>query len=292
MSYSTVSALFTAICDAIRGKDGTQAQINHQDIPARITALPSGGDATWDEISKETFSETDVVVTGAGKSRTTAEQCPKPYAFYGTNITSFTSRTTYTCNLGYNAFQNCSSLKTVEITSEAKFPSGGSSTGSSPFYNCTALEKVKLDCTTISNDLFKCATGVIYQNLTEVVFDRVESFGNAVFTNMNAPNLETLDIGKRSANAYGIGCPLPGCFNYNSLTNLILRTTSAIWTISDATYIPQSIINGTGYIYVPQALLTSYQSATNWSTVSSQFRALENYTVDGTTTGALDPSKI
>ena len=52
------------------------------------------------------------------------------------------------------------------------------------------------------------------------------------------------------------------------------------------------IASGTGYIYVPAALVDSYKAATNWSNFAAQFRALEDYTVDGTTTGALDPTKI
>lgn len=52
------------------------------------------------------------------------------------------------------------------------------------------------------------------------------------------------------------------------------------------------IKSGTGYIYVPRALLDSYKTATNWSTYANQFRALEDYTVDGTVTGELDESKI
>lgn len=47
-----------------------------------------------------------------------------------------------------------------------------------------------------------------------------------------------------------------------------------------------------GYIYVPRDLVESYKTATNWSNFATQFRALEDYTVDGTTTGALDESKI
>ena len=46
------------------------------------------------------------------------------------------------------------------------------------------------------------------------------------------------------------------------------------------------------YIYVPSALIDSYKAATNWTTFSTQFRALENYTLDGTINGLLDPSKI
>lgn len=53
-----------------------------------------------------------------------------------------------------------------------------------------------------------------------------------------------------------------------------------------------------GYIYVPRALLSDvdatkdYRRATNWSTYATQFRALEDYTVDGTITGELDETKI
>lgn len=41
--YETTDALFTGICDAIRGKDGTTALISHQQIPARISAINGGG---------------------------------------------------------------------------------------------------------------------------------------------------------------------------------------------------------------------------------------------------------
>lgn len=41
--YETTEALFAGICDAIREKDGTTELISHQNIPERITAIPSGG---------------------------------------------------------------------------------------------------------------------------------------------------------------------------------------------------------------------------------------------------------
>lgn len=46
------------------------------------------------------------------------------------------------------------------------------------------------------------------------------------------------------------------------------------------------------YIYVQSELVSSYQTASNWSTHSTQFRALEDYTVDGTIDGELDPIKV
>ena len=52
---------------------------------------------------------------------------------------------------------------------------------------------------------------------------------------------------------------------------------------------------GGAYVYVPRDLISSYQTATNWSSVYAAhgdiFRPLEDYTVDGTTTGEFDISK-
>lgn len=44
-----------------------------------------------------------------------------------------------------------------------------------------------------------------------------------------------------------------------------------------------------GYIYVPRDMISILQNETNWSTM--QFRALEDYTLDGTTTGEFDDEK-
>lgn len=80
--------------------------------------------------------------------------------------------------------------------------------------------------------------------------------------------------------------------NCLSLGALILRSES-LCTADNSYILDNSLItNGTGYIYVPNALIEDYKVATNWTTYADQFRALEDYTVDGTTTGALDETKI
>lgn len=58
------------------------------------------------------------------------------------------------------------------------------------------------------------------------------------------------------------------------------------------TFAESTITSGTGYIYVPRALVESYKTATNWSQHADQIRAIEDYTVDGTVTGVLDETKI
>ncbi len=79
-----------------------------------------------------------------------------------------------------------------------------------------------------------------------------------------------------------------------ALVALILRNTSSICTLANTNNITNApkIVSGTGYIYVPRALIEAYKVATNWSTYAAQFRALEDYTVDGTVTGELDETKI
>ena len=77
----------------------------------------------------------------------------------------------------------------------------------------------------------------------------------------------------------------------SALAALILRG-GTVPTLNSSALNGSKIANGTGYIYVPRALVDTYKAATNWSTYAAQFRALEDYTVDGTTTGELDPTKI
>lgn len=76
------------------------------------------------------------------------------------------------------------------------------------------------------------------------------------------------------------------------LTKLILRGDSVCTLSGVGAFTNTPIASGTGYIYVPSALIDSYKAASNWSTYAEQFRALEDYAVDGTTTGELDENKI
>lgn len=64
----------------------------------------------------------------------------------------------------------------------------------------------------------------------------------------------------------------------SALTELILRKTGSICTLANTNGVSNTPIgSGTGYVYVPRALIDSYKAATNWSTFASQFRAIEDY---------------
>jgi hypothetical protein len=78
-----------------------------------------------------------------------------------------------------------------------------------------------------------------------------------------------------------------------ALKALILRKSDAICKLSSTSAFSSTAIkSGTGYIYVPSALIETYKTAYQWKDFAAQFRALEDYTVDGTITGDLDPNKI
>ena len=76
----------------------------------------------------------------------------------------------------------------------------------------------------------------------------------------------------------------------SKLKSLLLRGNN-VCTLNKNVFVSTPISSGTGYIYVPSALIEQYKTANNWSTYASRFRALEDYTVDGTITGELDPAK-
>ena len=63
----------------------------------------------------------------------------------------------------------------------------------------------------------------------------------------------------------------------SALTAVIIRS-PAVCTMSDSNAFESTpIASGTGYVYVPAALVDSYKAATNWSVYADQIRAIEDY---------------
>ena len=118
--------------------------------------------------------------------------------------------------------------------------------------------------------------------LTSIKLPRVEMIMDEAFSN---GGLQTADLPM---------CRFIGnnAFRYTKLTTLILRSEELCILYSQFSLWDTNIKNGTGYIYVPRKLVDIYKVYTNWSTFASQFRALEDYTIDGTITGELDATKI
>ena len=183
-------------------------------------------------------------------------------------------RDNYVTSIGMYAFCGCSNLAAVD------FPVV-TSIGGSAFDSCSALTTVNFPAVAkVGQFVFKDCSA-----LTTVDFPAATSIGMAAFQSCTA--LTSADFSAVVTNIDNTA--FQTC---TKLTALILRS-STMATLSSVTALNNTPIkSGTGYIYVPAALVDSYKAANNWSTYANQFRALEDYTVDGTTTGALDESKI
>lgn len=258
-----------------------------------ILITASGSEFTLDDIATAGYSVKGDVVLGATLMRS--------YAFYqaagitsldAPNVTGIGNYVCYQCSnitslhipnvtsVGTNAFQYC---KNIERLDAPNLTTMGSYAFSGNASNQMAFKSINLPkCTAIPNStLTYCA------KVTELVLPECKSVGNSSLTSCTA--LKYVDLPKcTSIVNYGLR-------NNGQLATLILRS-ETMCTLSNYALNGTKIWNGTGHVYVPRALMTSYQTATNWKTIHAKnanaFRALEDYTVDGTITGALDPTKI
>jgi len=226
-----------------------------------------------------------------------------------------TENGTYTADTGYDGLGQV----TVNVAS-----SGGSASDAIDSMLAGTMTEINSDVTTVTNyacyGMSKLAT-VILPNATHIgslAFANCTSLAVIYAPNVVSSSLQVFDACKSLTEVnfplltglygwYFRGCtglikadfaavksiPTSAFQNTTSLKALILRKADAIATLSNANaFAGSTVASGTGYIYVPRALVDTYKAASNWSTYASQFRALEDYTVDGTITGALDESKI
>lgn len=110
-------------------------------------------------------------------------------------------------------------------------------------YSCSALESVNLPVAT---------------KLGYYVF-----YGCKKLTRLDFPVLTYIE-----------GYSFNGC---SALVALILRSSTLCKLNATTALASTPIASGTGYIYVPAALVDSYKAATNWSTYADQIRAIEDY---------------
>ena len=272
-----------AIADAIRSKTGKTDAISLDDMAVEVAAIEASGGGT------------DLMLAG-GLTEITNDHVTtlRDYALYMhtkdlvsvhfPNVTSIGSYSLGSCNVlteasmpklltvGSSSFNCCFALEHVDFPLLETIQSGG-------FGYCKALKSVYFPrVTTIAATAFSNCTA-----LTTAILPSLVDMKQQVFQKCTA--LKVVDMwGSPLSNSAFSGC--------TSLTALIIRSSSAVDLKSSNVFTSTPIASGTGYIYVPAALVGTYKNRTYWSTYAAQFRALESYTIDGTVTGALDESKI
>jgi hypothetical protein len=195
-------------------------------------------------------------------------------------------------SIGYQAFAEDWAIKTVDapkLTSLGEFAFAGagsitnvslpslSSLEKATFSGCESLANVHIpNVTSIGSQAFGTCYSLAALDLPAVTAISEQAFngcGSLTRLILRSEVVCALPDIKASASNY----PFKNCYHFAGTTN------------SD--YNPDG--HKDGHIYVPSALVATYQTATGWKTLANdRFRALEDFTVDGTTTGALDDSKI
>lgn len=195
-----------------------------------------------------------------------------------------TSKLTF---IGTYAFQNCSSLGNIDlplVTSVGAYAFKGAtkithmalpslkSIASNAFRNASFVTIDMPVATSIASHAFRDCT-----KLTSVTFPAVTSSATETMRGCTALTKVDLPVITSIGASTFYGC--------SKLQAVILRNTAKVATLSNVNAFASSSVKsgGTGYIYVPRTLddgsdgVAAYQAATNWSSFSSQIRAIEDY---------------
>lgn len=155
------------------------------------------------------------------------------------------------------AFQVCTSLKTVDcpnLTTSAWYT----------YYGCSSLEYVNLPkVTSVGGYDFSSCTSLPSIILPEAIAIATSGF-------QNCTNLTKVDLYKATSinnNSF---------LNCTSLETLIIRTGKKC-TCTGTSFKNTPIASGTGYVYVPKALINTYLEDGGWSYYYNQIRAIEDY---------------
>lgn len=192
------------------------------------------------------------------------------YAFDGTNFVAITDEMfpRFTTLSGFYQFCDNYYLERVKLSNIVEIREG-------MFVNCNRLQEIEFP---------------------KVILVEKSGFSKANFTTLSPSNLPIVEEIQSEAFSYNnslvkadfsntlkriksTSSSAKGTFYQNTLLEtIIFRTEDAPITLTDTkAFDGTPIANGTGYIYVPSALIEDYKVATNWTVYADQFRAIEDY---------------
>lgn len=292
----------TDIAESIRQKKGTTADITPEDMPSEIAGITTGEDVTAEtneytaklEALETAITELEAELQGKASGVTLDEIATKAiegkvvlsvasigsYTFLGcAKITSL--HASHATAIGGYAFNGCTKLTSAYVPVVT-------SIGDYAFASCSVLASVDFgeNVTTLGTNTFQACS-----KLSQVNFPNVTTVGARCFTQCYAlkrielPNLKTLgndaftycstleyvDLGQVTS------LPSWSVSNCRVLKAVVIRKADKIATLTSNALSSTPIASGTGYVYVPSALVEAYKSATNWSAYAAQIRAIEDY---------------
>lgn len=183
-----------------------------------------------------------------------------PWCFAYTGITSFSSDTVINIentDAQGNMFNRCTSLTSVSI------PNVTTQIGTGAFFGCTLLQTINMpNALTGMVNVFNGCT-----SLQEATFTKSTAVGNSFF--FGCSSLAKVDLSSSTISTNGAinANAFKGC---SSLKTIILRKLTIFTLGATSAFDGTPFANGGtgGTIYVPSALISTYQAASNWSTIN------------------------
>ena len=134
------------------------------------------------------------------------------------------------------------------------------------FYYCTALETVNLpECTNVGDNAF-----CFCKKLQNVNIPKCTIIEGYTFQFCKSLKKIDLNVVERISDSVFWGCELLECVK-------ILNAETVCVLTSKYAFEDTPMENGTGHIYVPDALVNDYKKATNWSVFANQIKPLSEY---------------
>lgn len=242
-----------------------------------------GGGTTTNDVLNSIFNRTisgDIVISKSPSDGATSDK-------YNGMFTACNSINSVTLNgwltTPYNFLQNCTSIKSVSMPDATYI-------GTNVCDGCSNLETANFPLAETAYWSYSNHGGSFFRNckkLTSVNMPKTKDVRDYMFQNCYL--LPALELDQNSS------------FQQNSMSNcrvlqtLILRNTTMV-TLSNVNAFQNTPFTGyggtySGHIYVPQSLISSYQTASNWSTLYGNYNGLftaiegspyENARLDGT----------
>ena len=129
-------------------------------------------------------------------------------------------------------------------------------------FSCTSLTTIDLpECTSIGSSVFSGC-----RSLTTIDLPKCTSIDGYAF--QSCTSLTTIDLPKCTS------IENMAFYKCTSLTAIILSNNQVVTLGGTNAFYDSSIKNGTGYVYVPDNLVDSYKTATNWSTCANQIKPI------------------